>query len=464
MLEIKKPIDFIIKVLGQQKIIDTSYRHITYIQTCEISDGVLIYNLMTREFVLLSYEEFKAFEVCDLKNPSVRKLAENWFIVSADNDDYTLFRQTENMLKTMVDSQKPPLTHFTIYPTTDCNARCFYCFELACNRISMTEQTANDVADFIIDKSNGKQIGISWFGGEPLYNYLAIDTVTKRLNENNINYISDMVSNGYIFDEKLIKRAYGEWNLRKVQITLDGTEEVYNKCKAYIYNDVSSPFLRVMNNIELLLKNDIYVNIRLNMDLHNYDDLVNLVDIIKERFSVYDKCKVYIAILYENVGKKFSERTKENKRLLYERYDYLENKLNECNMSTEYGIEMYRKVKHCMADTNDCTLILPDGHLGKCEHFTDDKFYGSIYDDKINYENINIFKETFEFGDFCHTCPLQPKCIPLKICPCGSKYCDDFEKELKIKSLKKQMKTTYKYYLLRQQNSEQNESCDLPCS
>ena len=66
-------------------------------------------------------------------------------------------------------------------------------------------------------------------------------------------------------------------NLSNVQITLDGTEETYNKTKRFIYKDDPSPFKTVIYNIHNLLFNNISVTIRLNVDNNNADDIEKLL-------------------------------------------------------------------------------------------------------------------------------------------------------------------------------------------
>ncbi len=448
MLQINQPIDTILKAAGEQKITESKYRLFTYIQTSETNDGLLVYNLMTRELVLLNDDEAIAFENTDMTNETVAFLAKHWFLVPNSFNDYTFFTQVDSLIRMIADNDKnSPLYQFVIYPTTDCNARCFYCFELACKRITMTEQTAHDVADFIRRKSQGKKVHIMWFGGEPLYNLKAIDTITCDLVNSGIEYDSEMVSNGYLFDEDIVKKAFEFWKLKKIQITLDGTEEVYNRCKAYIYKNIPSPFVRVLSNIELLLKAGIHVNIRLNMDTHNCDDLFELTNQLVQRFDRYDNCQVYIALLFEKSGKKYTKRSLENKKLLWAKYDEVNDLLIKHNKARKTPVEVYRAIKHCMADNNGSTTILPDGNLGKCEHFTDDNFYGSIYSDKYDEFYIEKFKKIKDYGEQCHNCPLHPKCKPLDICPHTELECDEFDRELKIKYLKEQMLASYEYYL-----------------
>ena len=109
-----------------------------------------------------------------------------------------------------------------------------------------------------------------------------------------------MISNGYLMDAKLAKKAFNEWHLSNIQITLDGTEEVYNKTKRYIYKDDPNPFKTVINNIHELLKNNILVSIRLNCGTHNIEDLKNLILYLREEFKDVNKgLSVYVHELFD---------------------------------------------------------------------------------------------------------------------------------------------------------------------
>lgn len=458
MIQVNKPIDIIIKAAGKQVVRTQYLRPLIYTQSIEVDDGLLIYNLLTREMVLLNNNELISYNSADYTNKLLTYLVENWFIVPNDFNDYILYKQTDSIFRMMSDYNKTPNMHtFVIYPTTDCNARCFYCFELTYKRINMTTKTAHDVAKYIINKCGGDNVQILWFGGEPLCNSEVIDVISNDLKTNGIGFRSKMTSNAFLFDEDLVTKAYNLWNLRNIQITLDGTEKIYNKTKNYIYKDISSPFSRVLSNIELLLKIGVSVDIRLNMDTYNCDDLIILSQQLCERFREYKKCKVYICILFEKTAWKYNARSIDEKKLLWKKYDEINKILDDNGLKFEFFIESYRKAKHCLADHNDCTTILPDGKLGKCEHYTDDNFYGSIYSNEIDEDIINKFKKVTNYGTQCQSCSLQPKCIPLEACPIREQYCDEFDKKMKIKYIKEQMKNSYKYFLL----NKETRSCEI---
>lgn len=458
MTKITEALNLVLKAAGKQPVKDCDYRPLTYTRSYEVDRGLLVYNFMTGSLILLEHDEIDAFlNPQNFIDKEVKKeLIENWFLVPVENDDVTFANQLNAIMRFTIDSVKrPPITSYTIYPTTDCNARCFYCFELAkSSRIPMSPKVASDVGDYMLKASGGKPITIRWFGGEPLCNTEAMDIIGKRLQEANAEYKASMVSNGYLFDDVNVEKAKNLWNVSRVQITLDGTEEIYNRVKAFIYKDGTSAFKRVMDNIERLLKADIYVSVRMNMDEHNADDLYALVDMLAERFGKYDKFMAYSHLLFENSTIKQKNRSDAERHLLIERFFAFEDYIESKGIAMERGIRNMLRFKQCMTDNNAATTVLPDGHLGKCEHFTEDHFWGSIYSDEIDENIIAQFKEVFIREGECDTCPIKPACLQLKMCPDIPKHCDEYDRKMQNRNIKKFILTEYKYFLKKEKENE----------
>jgi len=433
-------------ILGAQ-IVDCNkkYRKNFYLTECPVDDGFLILNTITYELLFLNNEEIKLFKNPDINNETVKYLIEQYFLVPDEFDDKKFANQViDTRLQIQNIYTNPPLSFFVILTTTGCNARCFYCFEQGAKVSNMTEKTAHDVADFIKRKGADK-IKIQWFGGEPLVNIKAIDTISKDLTEKNVNFTSTMVSNGYLLDEEAIEKAVNLWKLERIQITLDGTEEIYNKIKNYVYKDVSSPFYRVLNNIENALKANIQINIRLNMDEHNAEDLFELSKILVERFSKYENCYVYVVRLFEDTCSKIKNRAVEDRHKLIENSMKVQNFINE-RMSVPKMEKMDKAVNNpntCMACSDKATMIVPDGHLGKCEHFIDSDFYGSIYSDEIDLKKIARYKERDVICANCNECNLKSLCLHLKCCTGVASRCDDFDKNAVISRLHSKLKNIY---------------------
>ena len=116
----------------------------------------------------------------------------------------------------------------------------------------MSEETGFKVVEFIADHcGKNRKVTLDWFGGEPTLGIERIDQISRGLREKQIRFTSLMISNGYLFSDELIRRATEIWNLTDIQITLDGTEEIYNRTKAYV-NAENNPYHTVLDNICLL--------------------------------------------------------------------------------------------------------------------------------------------------------------------------------------------------------------------
>ena len=99
-----------------------------------------------------------------------------------------------------------------------------------------------------------------------------------------------------------------------------------------------------------------------------------------------------------------------------------------------------------MSDNDASTMILPDGKLGKCEHYTENNFYGSIYSDEIDYGVLNKFKEVVVRDYKCEVCELRPMCVYPKMCASKPRRCDHYDKMMLENDLENRMKETYAFY------------------
>ena len=422
--------DLIKKILPKQVYRETvSYRPSMFCISSECEDGALLYNTFTGEVVLKPNGE---------PYPS-RELVERRFAVSKDLDELRSVDQTRDMARLL--KRGSGVTHFTILTTTDCNARCFYCYEMGTRRFSMSEVTANKIIDHIVSVSEGKSIKLSWFGGEPLYNMPVIDTICDGLHENGIVFESIMTSNGYYMTEDVAKRAKNLWNVDTVQITVDGTEKVYNDIKRFI-DSCPDPFTRVMGNISFALDAGLNVGIRLNMDSKNADDLLRLVDALAERFSGRPNVHVHVEPLREFAAPIHHFGSPDE---LIERYWKLTDKISSYGLSESPGPVRELRINRCMADNDNSEVILPDGRIAKCEHVNESDTIGSIFDDERDVGNIKAWKEKVRFTE-CSSCSLYPLCISLKKCDWTKDGCPEHIRVIWLERIKRQMLQAYKEF------------------
>ncbi len=385
----------------------TKYRKLKYLVDTEVDDGILFFNMFTRELILLDKEEFENATENDY-------LRQQWFVVPEECNE----KAYVDLVKEFLKARKPnfeEITGYTIFTTTDCNARCFYCFEAGRSRIPMSEETSIKVLQYIKKHCNGKKVSIRWFGGEPLMNQGAIDTISQGLRDAGIEYKSSMVTNGYLFTDDAVDKAVKLWNLQSVQITLDGTETVYNKVKAFVYSE-GNPYEIVLNNIQRVLDAKISLSIRLNMDLYNAEDLLNLTKDLCERFAGYKNLCIYAHHLFD-VDKSNADLHSESEwELRSKAMARIDAVINQHHFSRTNSISTKFKVNHCMADSGHSVTILPDGNIGLCEHHSDGEFIGHVDCDQFNQDVVKSFSETVPEIPACSDCFNYPDCIMLKKC------------------------------------------------
>ena len=396
-------------ILGKPRRSGGGSRLAKYCVSLKTEEGVLLFNVLTREMLLLTFAEYDAVLSLDY-------LHEHWFTISEDQNEKDL-TELVRWVRASLRREQGHITHYTILTTTDCNARCFYCYEHGCARITMHPETADKVVNYIQNHCGGKKVKLRWFGGEPLMNSPVIDRICNGLRSKGIDFESYMVSNGYLFDDELVAKAFHIWDLKEVQITLDGTEAVYNRSKAFIYQE-GSPYRIVTGNILRLLNAGISVVVRLNMDLNNADNLMDLAEELAERFKGQRRLHIYAHLLFDTEGTGNTRYAPSQWSRLYDALHRLEDFLFDHGLSASRFRRLRRELplSHCMADSGNSVVIVPDGHLGLCEHYTDSEFFGHIDSDERDQEMIASWRERCDPTAECGDCFYYPECTELKKC------------------------------------------------
>ncbi len=419
------------QIYDDQKI----YRDDRYCVSLCIEDGLILYNTLTGEMLLLSHREY---EQRYSSRENKETLAQKSFIVQEGFDEKKYADQVRT-IASLMQKRSDRINSFKLFTTTDCNARCFYCYEMGRSRVSMSDVIARDAAGYISRVSKGEKVKLNWFGGEPLYNQWPIEIITSELTRIGTEYVSTMISNGYLFDSKTIRKARDEWKLQNVQITLDGTEAVYNRTKAYVCSSISA-YNRVIENIGALLDAGIKVKVRMNLHKNNAEDLQRLIEELSDRFAERNGFQSYIALLKDAQGSLFHFRDDRDALEIY-------RALNA--MLLRGGIRKPQELKHsiqlnyCMADDDTCITILPDGKLGKCEHYSESEFVGSIYEDGLDQGAVASWKEKIDRIDECNTCAYYPLCNILKKCSYTANTCTELDRQIRLDELKERIHTSY---------------------
>ena len=452
---------------------DKPHRFLKYLMFFDINDGKAIYNEMTRSFVWLPYPQFDSL-FRDETSIYADFMWKNYFIVNEDFDERKVVDEIRNSLRSKYDDpnfvKSGTIKQYTIITTTGCNARCFYCYEKGLEQKPMTSQTARKVGEYIVStaRKNGEQIELRWFGGEPLVNENAIDIICKIVQDAGYSYRSSITTNGFLFKQEKLEKYRELWHLVDGQITLDGTEEVYNKAKNYKNVKGKSPYQIVMNNIKMMLEFGMKICIRMNIDSYNYENIKDLIRELHEKFGNIDLLNLYCYPIFED-----PEKPRTNKELdeLYGHLDELDNLLKDYGYFIGQPIDGHMRIYHCMVDAGDSVLFDTEGNIGLCEHYLDSHFWGNINNkEEKNLEEIKLFKEYDDDNlEICNDCPMYPSCTRLKMCA-DIRACEINKKKWNIKHHLEGIKMLYDEIIRnaqmenQQQEQCQNQECEQNCN
>ena len=407
----------IVDLLGKQSRKGTVYRMMKYVLRAECRDGTLLQNVITGEIVHL--DETESQMLCQLPSEHVdSELIKDYFLVPEGHDEKQDVENLRKLLRKLYPVKG--INGYMILPTTGCNARCPYCFEKDIRPVHMDAKTADRVIEYIALHKDKGSVHIHWFGGEPLLGRIRIQQICEGLHNRGIPFDSIMTTNGLLFTEETVKQAVTEWHLMKIQISLDGTEEIYNRIKGYIGYE-GSAYQQVMNNIELLLKSKVQVNLRLNLDNQHTDDVKRLVRELGSRYCRFDSLAVYPAVLLEGTRSSFEEEFGR----IFQQQNELDDWIKESGLRRRFLRRTSLRVTKCIADSEDSVVIHPDGKLSKCEYITDDDSFGDIWNEQRESTAIEKYRKAIEF-DRCTDCPLFPACIILTHCPCNGNQSEEF--------------------------------------
>lgn len=261
-------------------------------------DEVLCYNTKTTALIALdkfTYDRiFKKMEFCGDELKQLKKMG---FIL---DDDFDEIKDIERKRQEFLASEDQALTIIT---TTDCNARCYYCFEAGIKRYSMTRETADALVDFCKKNFRKKELRLSWFGGEPLMNFDIITYLTERFLSCGYTIRGHITTNGSLLRQEIIEYCLGKYEHFSCQITIDDLYDDYWAVKRYVDLPKEKAFNTVIQNVILLLQNDVETAVRINFKASKFDHAKAVFQELNALLSKYNKNgKLYIYFAPLNIS------------------------------------------------------------------------------------------------------------------------------------------------------------------
>ena len=395
-----------------------AYTKSVYNVSKRFEDGTLIVlNTASEAVAVLDCAEADAYESLpdsiDRSSELVESLISLGMLVRTDEDERFKFRVFRNRYAYADDD----CVNVTIYPTQDCNARCFYCFEGGEQRITMSEDTADKVVEYLVNAvSVDDEVIFRWFGGEPLMAAGIIDRILCGIDdafEGKLTYHSIIITNASFIDDAMIEKFVGRWHVRKVQTTIDGYREAHNRRKHYAQAPYGS-YDQVIETIGKLLDAGIFTICRFNLDKNNVEDFPKVLDDL-ERYLGDPRFYVHATTIRSNSGCGFTS-TKNN--IMPADYPWFYEKvLGELIGRGFYkdpiNVLPLRARNICLACSASSYVINSEGRFYRCLQHSlgDDEATGSVFEGmRLNSAYAKWFEMTDNLPVGCEACVWLPCC------------------------------------------------------
>lgn len=381
---------------------------------------IILYHTRTTALITLDRQlYYKIFVEKDFSDSEIMQQLYNMgFIIDSHDKELAIL---DTMRIKEIDN---PIQGITILPTTDCNARCFYCFEEGIERYSMSKETAQHTIEFIKNFYDDKELAIAWFGGEPLLNFPIIEFITLELKKLCYNLNTHITTNGSLLTREMLDFFVKNYTHTSFQITLDGVDEDYYKAKRYKDISPQDAFNRVMGSIKMILRSDLPIQVRVNFLPSKIEEAKQTYAKVLELLSDVDLSNLYLYMAPLNVKNdneiisRFKCNGSEHPYLqLVKTQNAAGFPLNSIVYEKDNrllgGFNLMPNCASCGIITNKRIIVDADGALYKCHRLTGRRDWatGNVIDgvDKNCY-SYRYFTSPYIDEDGCKKCNILPIC------------------------------------------------------
>jgi len=208
-----------------------------------------------------------------------RYLYDRGYLVQEGTDEYRRIQYAFGQQQYRTDRLE-----LILLASEDCNFRCQYCYEDFA-RGTMRKSVRDGVKRLVEKRVQGlRNLSVSWFGGEPLYGFKAIEDLApfflETAERHSVRFGSHMTTNGYLLTPEIAAKLLA-WKIDRFQITLDGPPAQHD-CNRPA-RDGAGTFETIFENLKSLQDRaeDFTVDLRVNFDRGNYPYLTELLDLIE---------------------------------------------------------------------------------------------------------------------------------------------------------------------------------------
>lgn len=410
----------------------------------------LVYNTLTTSLITLPVKDYNRIFIDELYNEEEKiQLKKFGFLIDSKEDVLDELKR----LKKRDFSKVSQIV--TILTTTNCNARCYYCFENGIKHYDMSIETADAVIEFLSSIFPKKELGINWFGGEPLLNFSIVKYITEKLKNKGYNLKCHLTTNGSLLTSEMICYLKENYENITAQISIDDVDEKYGLIKRYLNINNKLAYSRVIQSISMLANNNILVSVRINFASTHiasakqiYARVQNDLEKICPKKNLY----IYFAPLSLSDPKENISRYKGN-----EVHPYLQAvkiqfeegyPINRLKYPEQYDLlAAFGLMPHsfaCGMCVENRYAIDANGDLYKCHRLVGKEKYkvGSVFD---GLEKNDFYYKMYVTDDIidndCKNCNILPICQTG--CKANRLLIGDFAKCHKIKQSQKELLSLY---------------------
>ncbi|MDP9121131.1 MAG: radical SAM protein [Acidobacteriota bacterium] len=214
---------------------------------------------------------------------AVKYLHDRGFLIKEGTDEYRRIQLGFGQQHYRTD-----ILQLILLASEDCNFRCQYCYEEFA-RGTMQPRVRSGIKKLVEKRIAGlRNLSISWFGGEPLYGFPAIEELAPfflaAAEEHNLKFSSNMTTNGYLLTPEVADKLFA-WNIRSFQITVDGPPDEHDRNRPT--RDGQGSFAAIYENLEALHRraDDFAIDLRFNFDRQSGQRAAELLGLFESAFS-----------------------------------------------------------------------------------------------------------------------------------------------------------------------------------
>lgn len=386
-------------------------------------DNYLLYNARSNALALVDQDMKKAFEQND--EEALMSLPEEYLTVMTQrgfliDDTIDEIHEIEYRHHHYIVNNFSNVVELALIMTYGCNLACTYCYEKGINlKKTMSKNMLDRVEKYIktqaVRNNARKIVSVSFYGGEPLFNWKGCKYTMNFLKECNREYETPyetrVITNGLLLTDDVLQ-TFLDNNIVSMQITLDGAKKDHDKRRKTPRGE--GTYDAILDRITTVYEIDQNLpRIRINIDNTNYHGLPMLFDDLSERGLC--NLSVYFGIVFE-----FTRGCKTGDSSCFD-LESIEKTLPDLwrlALSKGYVIKtrpstMY---SYCGFDLAHAFVIDPFGDFYNCWNAIGMKEWciGSLDSTGKLVSNHNFYdqlsREPTRFEE-CSTCTLLPACM-----------------------------------------------------